>query len=90
MSSKSKCKAGKDSDTVTTSLSAISGQIDMTNSLLPLLTVYSDIDGCKIGTDTVLDIGSQNSFISSELAEQLKLEVVSSSLPLLIKGMNTT
>ena len=62
----------------------------MTDSLLPLLTVYSNKDDCKIGISTVLDIGSQNSFINSELAEQLKLEVVSSPLLLLIKGMNAT
>ena len=89
-SSKSKGATVKDGDTVTTSLSAISSQIDMTDSLLPLLTVYSNIDDCKTGIDTVLDIESQNSFISSELVEQLKLEVVSSPLPLLIKGMNAT
>ena len=89
-SSRSKKEKPTENGTVTTNLSAISSQLDITDSLLPLLTIFPAIENCQYEVDTVLDVGSQNSFIVSNLAEQLKLEVVNSHIPLLIKGINTT
>ena len=77
------------SGTVTTSLSAVSSQLNMMDSLLPLLTVHTE-GNCNLGVDTVLDVGSQNSFIIAELADTLQLEIIHSNISLLIKGINTT
>jgi hypothetical protein len=75
---------------VSTSLNAISGQLDIADSLLPLWTVTPDIPNCVTRLDTVLDCGSQNSFITTELADKLKLDVLKPQISVTIKGINST
>ncbi|XP_064107413.1 uncharacterized protein LOC135216209 [Macrobrachium nipponense] len=64
-----------------------SSHLDIVDSLLPLLTVTTEHDRVKV--DTVLDSGSQNSFIEESLADFLNLKVVDPKIHLIIKGINT-
>ncbi|XP_068225629.1 uncharacterized protein [Palaemon carinicauda] len=64
-----------------------SSHLDIVDSLLPLLTVTTEYDRVKV--DTVLDSGSQNSFIEESLADFLNLKVVDPKIHLIIKGINT-
>lgn len=72
-----------------TSVVATSTQVDIVDSLLPFLTVTTIFEGSTVKIDTVLDSGSQNSFIDEALAKFLNLKVVDNHINLVIKGINS-
>ncbi len=64
-------------------------ELSIDDSLLPLLTVYPNVKGYKSKeVDTLVDSGSQQAFIASDLADELNLKVVNLNVPLIIKGFN--
>ena len=75
---------------VRTSSNAISSQLDIADLLLPLLTVLSKNRCYEARVNTVLDVGSQNSFITNELADKLCLKIVDPSINLFMTGINSS
>ena len=84
-------QSSRKGESVSVSVNSISGHLNITDSLLPLLSVVPDILGKNnITVDTIMDMGSQNSFITVDLADQLDLTIVDKNISLLIKGINSS
>ena len=73
----------------TDSVIVASSQSEYFDSLLPLLSVETCVNDLNVNISTVLDSCSQSSFIESDLADKLNLEVYCSNIDLVIKGMNS-
>ena len=60
------------------------------DSLLPFLYTKANVVGHEKETiSTVLDIGSQHSLLTHDLADKLRLKVIEKNVPLCVKGFNS-
>ena len=71
--------------------SSLTGEVMMSDCMLPVLSIDHNIMGCNSRrVSTMLDSGSQCSFIVSSLADELNLKVIDPFIKLKIRGINST